>query len=300
MKTKNLILILIVLGLIAIVGGFILGSFNKDDSLNAEKTNNTIEETDKEVENGSESETVNDDVSKPDADKEDSKEDVLEEETYEDEKDPALFIEEGLVAYYPFNEDIKDYSGKEIDATNHNAYFVEGKYDKALKFNGKNSYVHALVDINPIPMPQMTMSAWVKSEDSEGIRKVICHDNSGYDRCMGADNRNGEGWSCFAGDGKILGYSPITINKWTFIAAVYDQTAGTVKLFVDGLTYEKKGKIVGGGNDFILIGANGSTKLQREYFMGAIDEVRIYDYALSNKELNSLYKTGVARPETEL
>ena len=307
MRAKNLIIIVLAFGLIAIAGGlFVIGAFNQDDSSSVKKSNNIIEETDENNENEPGSETMHEDVAKPDAEEEDNnnnnKEDALEkEEAYTDEDDEEEFIEEGLVAYYPFNDDIKDYSGEERDGTNYGAVFVEGKKGKALNFDGENSYVYSPVNINPIPMPQMTMSAWVKAEDSEKIRIAISSDNGGYDRAMGMDNRQGgQGWSCFAGDGRILGYHPVTVDEWTFLAAVYNQSAGTVKLFVNGSVYEKKAKIVGGGNDFILIGANGSMKLQREFFMGAIDEVKIYDRALSNTELNSLYTTGVAKPRTEL
>ena len=310
MKAKNLIIIILVFGLIAIAGGlFMIEALNQDDSSTVKKSDNIIEETD---ENEQGSETMNEDMLKPDAE-DNNKEDALEEEEAyadekendeeenDDEKETISYLEEGLIAYYPFNEDTKDYSGEEKDATNYGAVFVEGKNGKALNFDGENTYVYAPVNINPTPMPQMTMTAWVKAGDSENIRLAISSDNGGYDRAMGMDNRQGgQGWSCFAGNGKILGYHPVAVDEWTFLAAVYNQNVGTVKLFVDGSVYEKKAKIVGGGNDFILIGANGSTKLQREFFMGVIDEVKIYDYALSDKELNSLYETGVAKPKTEL
>lgn len=206
-------------------------------------------------------------------------------------------IDPGLVAYYPFDKDTKDYSGNENDGTNHNAFFVEGKNDKALKFNGRNSYINAPVNINPDILSQMTMTAWVKENDGAKIMHVVSSDDAGYDRAMGTDNRGPgqEGWACFAGDGQVLGSHPITADKWTFIATVYDQDIGTVKLFVDGSVYEKEAKIAK-GNDFILIGARGTTKQQGEYFKGVIDEVRIYDQALSDKELNSLWKTGTILP----
>lgn len=299
---KNLIVILAVLALIVATSIFALNYTTKDDSTIVNKSDNIIEKTDENIRNESNSETAHENTTKTDAEEED-KEDTLEKEkTYKNEEksvfsnSPELIIEEGLIAYYPFNEDVKDYSKEGNNGTNYGAIFTKGKKGQALKFDGKESYVYAPVNINPIPMPQMTMTAWVKTEDATKIRKAVCHDNSGYDRCMGIDNRQGgEGWSCFAGDGKILGYHPVTTDEWTFIATVYNQNAGTVKLFVDSSIYEKKAKIIGGGNDYLLIGANGSTKLQREYFMGAIDEVKIYNYALSDKELNSLYKTGTTQ-----
>lgn len=227
----------------------------------------------------------------------------LEDENNDDEEEVVEegFTEEGLVVYYPFDEDIKDYAGDEIDATNHNAYFVDGKKGKALKFNGRNSYIHVPLNINPIPMPQVTMTAWVKAEKgSVVVRQVMGNENNNneHNRSMGTDFRGGgKGWSCFAGSDKVLGYEPVVANKWTFIAVVYDQNAETVKLFIDGSVHEKDG-VLTDGNDFILIGAQGSDEKQSHPFNGSIDEVKIYDYALSDTELNSLYKTGIAKPKT--
>ena len=303
MKTINLIIILVVVGLIALGGGYMLGQSNKDDSKTVEKTNGITEETEDDTENEAGLETVNDDVAKPDADEESNKEDTLEKkEAYaNEEKNTTSSSEEGLVAYYPFDEDIKDYAGNDIDATNHNAFFVDGKKGKALKFNGKNSYIHVPLNINPSEMPQMTMAVWVKAEKgSVVVRQIIGNDNDEYDRTIVTDFRGGgKGWSCFAGDGRVLGYDLVVANKWTFVAAVYDQDAGKVKLFVDGSIYEKDGKMVDKGTDFLLIGARVSVEQQDHRFNGTIDEVKIYDYALSDKELNSLYKTDIARPVLE-
>ena len=314
MKTKPLIIILVILGLIALVGGYILGTFN-DDSL-VEKSDNITEETDENNEDEAGSETLHDNITKPDADEEDNKEDALEkEEAYADEENndddeeevsvssdsPELSMEEGLIVYYPFNEDTKDYSGEEKDATNHGAVFVEGKNGKALNFDGKDDFVYAPVDINPISMPQITITAWVKAKKgSIVVRQIISSgDEENYNRTIGTDFRGGgKGWSCFAGTGKVLGYKPVVADKWTFVASIYDQDINMVKLFVDGYFYEKEGKIDGEGNDFVLIGAQGSIEEQSHRFNGFIDEVKIYDYALSDTELNSLYTTGVARPDS--
>jgi len=149
------------------------------------------------------------------------------------------------VAYYPFDDNLKDFSTNNYHATNYDAVFVERKIGQALSFNGKNTYVYAPVDINPSVLPQMTMTAWVKENDGAKIMHVVSSDDAGYDRAMGTDNRGPgqKGWACFAGDGRVLGSHPITEGQWTFIATVYDQSANTVKLFVDGSVYEKDAKI---------------------------------------------------------
>ncbi|WP_342305279.1 LamG-like jellyroll fold domain-containing protein [Methanolobus sp. ZRKC5] len=192
----------------------------------------------------------------------------------------------GLVAYYPFNGDTKDHSGNENDGTNNGAIFVTGKSGEALDFDGTNDYVYVPVNINQDAMPQVTMALWVKS-DSDSRGTVISHDNGGFDRTIAIDARGGGlGWSAFSGSGGVLGYQAVTTNKWTFLAAVYDQDADIVELYVDGIRYEESGSLSSGW-DYTHIGSNPSFGVN---FDGSIDEVKIYNYALTQNEINSLFE----------
>ncbi|NQE53322.1 hypothetical protein C5S29_06990 [ANME-1 cluster archaeon GoMg3.2] len=197
--------------------------------------------------------------------------------------------EGGLVGYWNFNEGsgniAYDSSGSGNDGTIHGATFVSGISGQALSFDGKDDYVSAPVDINPTVMPQMTITAWVRADDDSG-GTIVSHDNGGFDRTIDIDTRGGgKGWSVFSGSW-VVGYSPVTIGEWFFLAAVYDQSAETVKLYVNGaLISEEKGKL-GSGWDYINIGKNPSFG---DYFSGTVDEVMIYNYALSADEINALY-----------
>jgi hypothetical protein len=198
-----------------------------------------------------------------------------------------------LVAYYPFDGDARDYSGNGNDGTNHGATFVSGISGQALRFDGTDDYVSAPVNINPDVMPQMTMAAWVRADDDSGMT-LISHDNGGFDRTIDIDYRGGGwGWSAFSGSGGVLGYYPVTIGQWVFIAAVYDQEASTVKLYVNDALYEETGSLASGW-DYVNIGKNPSFGA---YFYGTIDEVRIYNYALSAAEIQALYES-VSIPST--
>jgi hypothetical protein len=123
---------------------------------------------------------------------------------------------------------------------------------------------------------------------------LISHDNGGFDRTIDIDYRGGGwGWSAFSGSGGVLGYYPVTIGQWVFIAAVYDQEASTVKLYVNDALYEETGSLASGW-DYVNIGKNPSFGA---YFYGTIDEVRIYNYALSAAEIQALYES-VSIPST--
>ncbi|WP_406661451.1 LamG-like jellyroll fold domain-containing protein [Methanolobus sp. ZRKC3] len=216
---------------------------------------------------------------------------------------PTPISEKCLVAYYPFDGDVKDYSGNNNHATNNGAVFVSGVKGQALSFDGKDDYVRSPVDINHMHsnrsdnMPQVTLVAWAKADEVRGT--VISHDDGTFDRTINIDKRGGGvGWSAFTGTSYtwpgVLGFHPVTIGEWTFLAAVYDQDAETVTLYVNDKVYEKKEKKNTRGWDYTHIGSNPTWD---DHFPGDIDEVRIYNCALSQSEINSI-RQGEAVPPT--
>lgn len=203
-----------------------------------------------------------------------------------------------LLAYYPFNGNANDFSGNGNNATVNGATLTADKFgntNRAYFFNGTSDYILGPVDINPATMPQMTVVAWARADNGSPVRQVISHDNGGYDRSLGIDSRGGgNGWSAFSGSGDVLGFYPVTTGEWVFLAAVYEQNAGTVTLYVNNNRYGEAG-VLGPGFDTFRIGSNPG---YGEYFQGAIDEVRIYNHALSDSEISQLYNQFLSRSTT--
>jgi hypothetical protein len=194
-----------------------------------------------------------------------------------------------LVAYFPFDANANDASGNGNNGIVNGAVTTPDKFgnsNSAYFFDGVNDYIGVAVDINPSAMPQMTLVAWARADNGTPVRQVVSHDNGAFDRSMGIDYRGGgTGWSVFSGSGSVLGVHPVTLGEWVFLAVVYDQNAGTVALRVNDTTYQEAGNLGSGYKTFRI----GSNPDYEEYFQGAIDEVRIYDHALSNSQLNQLY-----------
>lgn len=210
----------------------------------------------------------------------------------------TLNLNEGLVAYYPFSGNADDESGNGHHGTVYGAALTEDIFrepNSAYSFDGTSDYISIPVDINPELMPQLTMTAWARADNdppkSWPVMQVISHDNGGYDRSFGIDFRGGgAGWSAFSGSGGVLGYHPVEIGKWVFLAVVYDQDAETVTLHVNGSKYKEKGRL-GSGYNYCFIGDNPIPHMS-EYFAGVIDELRIYNRALSEDEIEVLYHFG--------
>ena len=194
-----------------------------------------------------------------------------------------LTAELGLIAHYPFDVDFSDQSGNGNDATNYGAALVPVGSGQALSLDGVNDYVYVPVDINPEVMPQLTIALWAQATALTGT--LISHDNGGYDRCLDIDYRGGGlGWSAFSGSGGVLGYSPVILGEWVFLAVIYDQDAGTVRFHVNDEVYEEDGTL-DSGLDYLHIGASPSFG---SHFPGYIDEVRIYNQALSQNAISDL------------
>lgn len=203
---------------------------------------------------------------------------------------PAAKLIDGLIAYYPFTGNADDESKNENHGTVSGAKLTTDRFGNmacAYLFDGKDDFIKVPVNINPDVLPQVTIAAWARAKMIKNVAQVVSHDNSGYDRSIGIDSRGGgNGWSAFCGSGSVLGFHPVKKGEWTFIAAIYDQRNGTVKLFVDGRMYEKKGKLEKGW-DYFHIGSNPSFG---SFFSGDIDDVCIYKRALTLEELERLYQ----------
>ena len=219
----------------------------------------------------------------------------------------AQSLPSGLVAAYSFNEGsgskVTDLSGNNITGTVFGAtWTTAGKYGNALSFNGSNSYV----DLgNPAVLnltSSMTVSAWINStgnppDDGQIISKS---DNySGWQlktsqdmgsRTFGTAVTNTSG-------SRVQQYSSTTpaLNTWYFVAGVYDASARTMKVYVNGVL--ANGTLRGTVPSSQLsstFNANIGRRSGGFYFKGIIDEVRVYNRALSQAEIQSDMNTPLA------
>lgn len=193
----------------------------------------------------------------------------------------------GLIAHLTMDGRVMEHVGG-TPARNNGAQPTtdrQGREGGALLFDGK-SYLELDLDINPAKRPQLTIAAWVRADSDQPTQQVASHDNGGYDRSLNIDYRGGgRGWSVFAGSGAVLGVKPVRVGEWVFVAGVWDQSARTVRLHVDGDVFEKSGSS-GDGTANLRIGMNPG---YGEYFKGAMDELWVFDRALAPNEIAALH-----------
>lgn len=197
-------------------------------------------------------------------------------------------LEENLIAHYPLDGNANDNSGSGYNATNFGASPTvdrAGNAKNAYHFDGKNDYINVPVNINPEKVPELTITCWARVTNlPEDTMAVWSHNNGGFDRTLAIiDDEEQQTWAAFDGTG-ASGRSKVIPGQWAFLAVVYDQDKSKMTLYVNG---EKKGydTELDSGFDYLHIGSdpeNGS------YFNGDIDDVRIYNRALSTGEIERI------------
>lgn len=198
-----------------------------------------------------------------------------------------------LLALFTFEGSTRDVSGNNRHATANNVSLTEGVEEgQSYDFDGSTSFIQAPLDVNPSSHPKLTMGAWVKPVSTNPVRQVLSCDNGGFDRSLGIDDRGGSsGWSAFCGSGAVLGSLYAAPKLWTFVAVVYDQAAGTVKLYAGGNTPLSKNGNLGDGLANVRIGANPT---YGEYFQGSIDNVFFFADALTEEQIGFIRYFGSA------
>jgi large repetitive protein len=209
----------------------------------------------------------------------------------------------GLVAAYAFDEGTggtaNDNSGRGHPGALSNAtWAAAGHSGAAVSFNGTNSWVTVADQADLRLTTGMTLEAWVKpASPTTGWRTVVFKETSGglsYD--LTAYNNGGPpavGINTGGGDIATLGTAPLAVNVWSHLAATYD--GGTLKLYVNGVLASSKavtGALVSSTGP-LRIGGNA---IWGEYFSGLVDDVRIYDRALTAAEIAADQSTPVSNP----
>ena len=96
---------------------------------------------------------------------------------------------------------------------------------------------------------------------------------------------------------EALSPNPLTANTWAHLAATYD--GAMVRLYVNGVQVASRAQIgaIATSTNPLQIGGD---SIYSQYFAGRIDEVRIYNRALSSAEIQSDMNTPlITQPDTE-
>src|SRR5205809_1687899 len=204
----------------------------------------------------------------------------------------------GLVAAYSFDEGtgttVADASGNNHTGTVSGAtWTTAGRYGSALVFNGTTAKVTVLNAASFGLTTGMTLEAWVyPTAVPTGWRAVIDKTVDGYYLMASSspNDRPAVGGTWTAGNQNLAAPSGLAVNTWTHLAATFD--GAMVRLYVNGVqvTSQAQATPLRTTTGTLQIGAD---SYAGENFVGRIDEVRIYNRALTAAEIQADIVTPV-------
>jgi cytochrome c peroxidase len=197
----------------------------------------------------------------------------------------------GLVAAYGFEQGsgtaVADSSGNNNNGTIAGAtWTTQGRFGNALSFDGVNDMV-SIADAASLDLTTgMTLEAWVYPTVSSGYRTVVLKETPGnlaYTMFASGNTSRPIGEVVIGGNYRsAVGSSSLPVNAWSHVATTYD--GSTLRLFVNGV---QTGSLATSGaiaTSSLPLRIGGNT-IWGEYFAGRIDEVRVYNRALSVTEI---------------
>ena len=216
-----------------------------------------------------------------------------------------LYTHHGLCGYWSFNEltgaTAYDYSGNENHGTLKPTYpsdvpsRVDGqnkKFGKALSFDGINDYVDCgNIDILNFGTHNFTLESWVYSQEvTTAWHNYI---DNGY---LGATGRfrlaqsNAKKWEFLINNNILAGLEDILENRWYHVLGV--RIVDNWYIYINGLLANSSTGAASwdvSPGDSLTFGQR-SDQLGFFTFTGYIDEVRIYNRALSASEIMKHYE----------
>jgi hypothetical protein len=201
---------------------------------------------------------------------------------------------ENLVAYYPFNGDLKDAAGSHHGTINGGTpVFVDGVQGQGIEFIGNQDITVAYAA--DLSLNSFTISTWLNVSDIGGNRGIMgtrYNSEVAFDLKVDANRIHGDvgnsthtAWLNTAADMPTR----LIEGEWYHIAYVVDEASSAVRIYLNGAlgtTISVSGTplFMNAGEELHIGNSYGTV----EYMYGMLDEVSIYNGALSAAEIASL------------
>lgn len=210
----------------------------------------------------------------------------------------------GLVAYYPFNGNANDASGNGNNGTVNGATLTTdkiGSLNSAYSFDG-NDWVESTISSIPTGSSPRTISIWTNATNTTntsgrtafhyGINTtnnrfcilqwplqpvVVAQANDACSNCSGTTTINP---------------SSVQSNQWNNFIVTYDGT--TMKFYINGVISFQSARTYNTTYSSFKIGKSIDTHLSGEYFTGKLDDIGIWNRALTQSEITALYNNPTA------
>jgi gliding motility-associated-like protein len=203
----------------------------------------------------------------------------------------------GLVCYWPFNGNANDESGNGNNGIVHGAKLTIdrcGNENSAYYFNGISNSI-SIQNSKTLCPQNFTLSAWFKfttnDQNSRYILSKSCDDIVGNSYCLYYEENQLQVKCDYSSS--LRYYTNFNNGIWNHAAFTLDAISSISRLYLNGKLVANG--IISGNTaysaDPLLFGAESDIKILYKFFEGSIDDIVIYNRALSTEEILNLYNT---------
>uniref|UniRef100_A0A6M3XVL4 Putative baseplate wedge initiator n=1 Tax=viral metagenome TaxID=1070528 RepID=A0A6M3XVL4_9ZZZZ len=184
----------------------------------------------------------------------------------------------------------KDFSSYKNHGTNYGASWVDGKYGKALSFDGVDDYVNVSDSDSLDLTTAITLSLWINPNSSAVWKRILDKESAAvphvYMLCF-ADSA-GKLRARIAG-GALDSIGSVPFGSWSHVAVTFDYDADhIIRLYINGVednSLDWPSLMQTNVQDLLIGQYTGGSGYN---FDGLKDEVRIFNRALSQAEIQRI------------
>jgi PKD repeat protein len=201
----------------------------------------------------------------------------------------------GLVAEYLFDGDANDTSGNNNHGVVNGAVLIADRFERAIRayyFDGKSSYIQVPSSASLQLKKALTFAAWVNIVSLTGPGKNVAIILSKAETDISYEYwvNNSKLAGTFASYNE--GYFDVPQKQWVHVALTWD--GNQIRYYVNGvqdLNVDDYAEKIAVNTENLYIGRSpyGGVTLD-EYFHGRLDDIRIYNRALTAAEIDLVYR----------
>ena len=222
------------------------------------------------------------------------------------QKIPAYVPTNGLVGWWPFNGNANDESGNNNNGTVNGAKLTadrNGIVNSAYSFDGVDDYIESKNAINLTGNLPRTISLWFNINTYiNGWSNIInfgqpCPNNNTSNSLMieGSTEKNTRLIFKANGTNDDFSYTPISDKIWYNFVWSFDGVKS--KIYLNSINYTNANKTLNTtlttlkiGFDYTSLNCSSFHYIFNKAFNGSIDDIAIYNRALTQEEITNLYK----------
>ena len=212
---------------------------------------------------------------------------------------PSYVPTEGLVGYWPFNGNANDESVNGNNGTVNGAILSSdrfGNLNAAYSFDGIDDWILIENQEQFNFNNRFTINAWINTNTVLGTKKIVTKLQNCDDSYILQLTDGQIDFELAQGCGNWISYNNFQenlLNNWHVLTATFDIDSALVKLYFDGGLISEQARdsqVTSSSANLVFGNFFNNGVYPDQLFFGLIDDIAIYNRALTQEEISALYQ----------